>query len=68
MGGAHAISNAHPSLLPPSTYAQLDGYLDNLTNATTKEKTTLAKLITLNVSLAASVANLTTNLANLTTA
>ena len=68
MGGAHAITSHTPALLTPSTYAQLDGYLDNLANAATQEKTTLADLVASNSSLAASVATLTTNLANLTTA
>jgi hypothetical protein len=68
MGGAHAITSHMPALLTLSTYAQLDSYLDNLANAATQEKTTLAELVTSNVSLAASVATLTTNLANLTTA
>ncbi len=49
-------------------YAQLDGYLDNLANAASQEKMTLAKLVTSKFSLAASVAKLTTKLANLTTA
>jgi hypothetical protein len=68
MGGAHAITAHTPALLTLSTYMQLDGYLDNLANAATQEKTTLAKLVASNVSLAASVATLTTNLANFTTA
>ena len=68
MGGAHSVTAHTPALLTPSTYAQLDGYLDNLANAATQEKTTLADLVASNVSLTASVATLTTNLANLTAA
>ncbi len=69
MGGAHAVAIANQPNLPPSTtYAQLDGYLDNLANAASQEKTTLAELVASTISLRVSVTNLTTNLANLTMA
>ena len=46
----------------------MDGYLNNLANAATQEKTTLAQLIENNTSLTSTVASLTAGLASLTTA
>jgi hypothetical protein len=54
--------------ITPDTFAQLDGYLNNLAAAATNEKTTLAQLVENNASLTASVAALTASVASLTSA
>ena len=59
MEGAYAITSTAQPLLIPSTYVQLDRYLNNLADATTQEKMMLANI---------SLTTLTTNLANLTMA
>ena len=49
-GGAHAAS----TLPPEGTLDRLDGYLDNLANAATQEKSTFAQLVANNASLTTS--------------
>ena len=70
-GHTHAANAAQldpNNLLTPDAFTRLDGYLDNLANAATQEKTTLAQLIDNNASLTSTVTSLTTALASLTTA
>eukprot|EP00804_Cyclotella_cryptica_P018738 CCRYP_007224-RA/>CCRYP_007224-RA protein AED:0.34 eAED:0.32 QI:0/0/0/1/0/0/2/0/496 len=52
--------------LTEGTFAQLDGYLDNLAAAATTERTTLQSLTEANAALVANVTALTTSVASLT--
>jgi hypothetical protein len=65
-GTANAVT-AEPTITP-DTFAQLDGYLNNLAAAATNEKSTLAQLVENNASLTASVAALTASVTSLTAA
>jgi hypothetical protein len=68
-GGAEPLSGAHAATdVTSDPYLRLDGYLDNLANAATQEKTTLAQLADHCTSLSASVASLTAGVASLTSA
>ena len=61
LNGAHAAID-----VTADTYLQLDGYLDNLANAATREKTMPTQLADHCTSLSATVASLTAGLASLT--
>ena len=67
-----SISNAFlpegDAYLTEGTFAQLDGYLDNLAAAATTERTTLQSLAEPNAALVANVTALTTSVASLTAA
>ena len=67
-----SISNAFlpegDAYLTEGTFAQLDGYLDNLAAAATTEGTTLQSLTDANAALVANVTALTTSVASLTAA
>ena len=66
-GGSEPLNGAHATTdVTVDTYLQLDGYLDNLANAATQEKTTLTQLADYCTSLSTTVALLTTSLASLT--
>ena len=65
MGRANAVL---PDTYPLDTFDKLDGYLDNLANAATHEKSTLAQLVDTNATLAANNATLATSLAALAAA
>ena len=65
-GGAEPLSGAHAATdVTSDPYLRLDGYLDNLANAATQEKTTLSQLTDHCTSLSASVASLTAGVARL---
>lgn len=66
-GRAHVVTT-DASLVTPDTFERLDGYLNNLANAATQERTTLTQLVENNASLTASVATLTASVAALTAA
>ena len=66
LGRAHAVTT--DTFLTPSTLDKLDGYLDNLANAATHEKSTLASLIEANATLTANNAALTTSFSALSAA
>lgn len=57
-----------PNTLPLDTFDKLDGYLDNLANAATHKKSTLAQLVDANATLTANNAMLATSLVALATA
>jgi hypothetical protein len=67
LGRAHAVTSVSDTL-SAETFDKLDGYLDNLANAATHEKTTLASLVEANATLTANNAMLTTSFAALSAA
>jgi hypothetical protein len=64
LGRAHAVATD----IRADTFDKLDGYLDNLANAATHEKSTLASLVEANATLTASNATLTTSYSALSAA
>jgi hypothetical protein len=66
-GAANTVT-ADNTTITPDTFAQLDGYLNNLAAAASTEQTTLTKLVENNASLTASVAALTASVTALTAA
>lgn len=70
-GSNEPLSHAHAvttDRFPPATYDKLDGYLDNLANAATHERSTLAQLVESNATLTANNAALTASLAAISAA
>ncbi len=70
-GTTEPLSRAHAVTTDTTvgdTFDKLDGYLDNLANAATQEKSTLAHLVDTNATLTANIATLTTSFSALTTA
>lgn len=66
LGRAHAVTT--DTGLGADTFDKLDGYLDNLANAATHEKSTMASLIEANATLTANNATLTTSFSALSAA